>query len=76
MLSSPGLCSSVHSEVQQTEMSAFGAVIYYRTKQRNGQLSAKNLNSNFRKRVFKDSVRGEVHRMCEQLMDILLIGSW
>lgn len=39
-------------------------------------MCSKDLNSGFQERVFKDSVRGEVHRMCEQLMDILLIGSW
>ena len=34
------------------------------------------LPDGFQARVFKDSVRGDSRRICDQLVDILLIGWW
>lgn len=70
--------SLVHSEGQHTEMFEFGAEkdLLQDQARRTGSLCSKDPNSGFQERVFKDSVRGKVHRMCEQLVGILLIGRW
>lgn len=68
----------IHSEGQQTEMSQFGAEkdLLQDQARRTGSLCSKDPKSGFQGRVFKDSVRGKVHRMREQLVDTLLIGRW
>ena len=47
-------------------------------RKENGQLMLKRpgLPDGFQARVFKDSVRGEGHRMHDQLVELPLIGWW